>query len=157
MKDDEKERHKREQLGAELSSAVEQLVKEKLGHLDDAVLLGSKLYKRRPMEEAESRLKDVVITNIHARIALEKSDLELGENFHFEIELQNVGKTPVLLERVEETIPTGFEVVSHPETFSIANTSINMHGKKLNPYDTENLGITLRATGTGTFHITPRV
>jgi KaiC/GvpD/RAD55 family RecA-like ATPase len=62
-----------------------------------------------------------------------------------------------LLERVEETIPTGFDVVSHPETFSITNTSIDMHGKKLNPYDTENLGITLRATGTGTFNIAPRV
>lgn len=157
VKSNEKERHKREQLRAELSSAVEQFVKEKLGNLDDAVLLGSKLYKTRTMEEAESHLKDGVIPLIHARIALEKNEIELGENFHFEIELQNVGKTPVLLERVEETIPTGFEVVSHPQNFNIANTSIDMHGKKLNPYDTENLEITVRAARTGTFHLAPRV
>jgi uncharacterized repeat protein (TIGR01451 family) len=157
LKTGEKERNKREKFSTEISLAVEKLVKERIGALEDAVLLGNKLYKKPTSEEAESYLRDKAIPNIHARIALEKSDMELGENVRFEIELQNVGKAPVLLERVEEIIPNGFELVSHSDTCDIANTSLDMHGRKLSPYETEDLGVTLRATKKGSYIVAPRI
>jgi KaiC/GvpD/RAD55 family RecA-like ATPase len=157
LKTGEEERNKHDDYSTEIGLAVEKLVKERLGALEDAMLLGNKLYKKPTSEEAELYLRDKAIPNIRARIALEKSDMELGESVHLEIELQNVGKAPVLLERVEEIIPNGFELVAHSDTCDIANTSLEMHGRKLSPYETLNLGVTLRATGKGSYVIAPRI
>ena len=153
----EKERNKRKEFGAEISLAVEKLVREKLGHLEDAVLLGNRLYRKPTSEEAELYLQDKVIPRINARIAPEKGDAELGETVDFKIELQNVGKAPVLLTRLEEIVPNGFELASYLDGYGSQNASLDMHGKKLNPYETENLEIALRATKKGTFIIAPRI
>lgn len=152
-----KERNKPKEFSTEINSVVERLVKERLGLLEDAILMGNKLYKKPTSEEAELYLQDRVIPHIHARIALERSDFELGENVHFEIELQNLGKAPVLLARVEEIVPNGFELVAYPDTCDLMNSSLDMHGKKLSPYIAENFGITLRATKKGAFIIAPRI
>jgi KaiC/GvpD/RAD55 family RecA-like ATPase len=153
----EKERNKNKEFGAEISLAVEKLVKEKLGHLEDAVLLGNKFYRKPTPQEAELYLQDKVVPRINVRIVLEKGDVELGETFDFKIELQNIGKTPVLLTRLEEIAPSGFELVAHPDAYSSMTTSLDMHGKKLNPYEIENLEIALRATKKGTFIIAPKI
>ena len=150
-------RNKREESGSEFSLAVEKLVKERLGLLEDAVLLGNKLYKKPTAEEAELYLHDKAIPQIHARIALEKGDVELGESFHFGFELQNVGNAPVLLGRVEEVVPNGFELVAYPDTCDLMSTYLDMHGIRLNPHAIENLHMTLRATKKGTFLIAPRI
>lgn len=147
----------RERRREQISLAVEKLVKERLGLLEDAVLLGNKLYRKPTSEEAELYLRDKAIPHVNARMTLEKSDMELGENVHYEIELQNIGKAPVLLSRVEEMTPGGFELVSHSDTCDLVNASLNMHGKKLDPYSTETFGITLRASRKGTFIIAPRI
>ena len=157
MKTGEEARKKRDEYGTEIGLAVEKLVKERLGALENAMLLGNKLYKKPTSEEAEFYLRDKAIPNIRARIALEKSDMELGESVHLEIELQNVGKTPVLLERIGEIIPNGFELLAHSDTCDVANTSLDMHGRKLSPYETLNLGVTLRATGKGSYVIAPTI
>ena len=141
----------------DIGSAVEKLVKEKLGLLEDAVLLGNKLYRKPTSEEAELYLQNRVIPHVQARITVETSDVELGENVHFEIEMQNVGKSPVLLERVEGMVPKGFELVAHPDTCDLMGNSLDMHGGRLDPYAAENLEITLRATNKGTFIIAPRI
>ena len=114
--------NKREESGSEISLAVEKLVKERLGLLEDAVLLGNKLYKKPTSEEAELYLHDKAIPQIHARIALEKGDVELGESFHLGFELQNVGNAPVLLGKVEEAVPNGFELVAYPDTCDLMST-----------------------------------
>ena len=154
MKNGPKDREKREE---QISLAVERLVKERLGLLENAGLLGNKLYRKPTPEEAELYLRDKAIPHINARMTLEKSDMELGENVHYEIELQNIGKAPVLLSRVEEITPSGFELVSHSDTCDLVNNSLNMHGKKLDPYSTETLGITVRASRKGTFILAPRI
>lgn len=157
MKTGEKERNKRKEFSTEISLAVAKLVKEKLGLLEDAIILGNKLYKKPTSEEAELYLQDKAIPYIHARIALEKSGIELGENVHLEIELENVGKVPVLLARIEEVIPNGFELVAHSDNCDMVNTSLDMHAKRLDPYATENIGITLRATQRGQVIVTPKI
>jgi len=157
VKTGEKERNKRKEFSTEISLAVAKLVKEKLGLLEDAIILGNKLYKKPTSEEAELYLQDKAIPYIHARIALEKSGIELGENVHLEIELENVGKVPVLLARIEEVIPNGFELVAHSDNCDMVNTSLDMHAKRLDPYATENIGITLRATQRGQVIVTPKI
>jgi KaiC/GvpD/RAD55 family RecA-like ATPase len=157
VKNAEKDQEKRKELGTEISLAVEKLVKEKLGLLEDAVLLGDKVYRKPSPEEAEAYLRDRAIPHVDAKTTLEKSDVELGENFNYAVELQNIGKAPIFLSRAEEIIPNGLELVAHPEACDVVNTSLNMHGRKLDPYAAESFGITLRAGRKGTFIIAPRI
>ncbi len=152
-----KKRNEHKGVNSEINMAVEKLVKERLGLLEDAVLLGNKLYKKPTSKEAESYLQDKAIPQINARIAFEKSDMDIGENIHIEIELENVGKAPVLLARVEEIIPNGFELVAHSDNCELVSTHLDMHGKRLDSYATENLGLTLRAIRKGAFVLAPRI
>lgn len=146
-----------EEVGSDIGLAVEKLVKEKLGLLEDAVLLGNKLYKKPASEEAELYLHDKAIPQIQARIVLEKRDIELGESFNVGFELQNVGNAPVLLGRVEEVVPSGFELVAYPDSYGLMSTCLDMHSMRLNPHATESFHMTLRATRKGTFPIAPRI
>jgi KaiC/GvpD/RAD55 family RecA-like ATPase len=141
----------------ELGLALERLVREKLGLSEGAALLGNKLYKKPTSEEAELHLRDRVIPHVNVGLTLERSDLELGESFHYEIELQNIAKEPVFLSRIEEVVPAGFEVASHSDTCTFANNLLNLHGRKLDPYSTEEFGVTLRAIRKGAFILAPKV
>lgn len=154
---DTKKRPKRNEFGTELSVAVEKAVREKLGLLDDAVLLGNKIYKKPTSDEAELDLQDRAFARVEAKLALEKTNLELGENVNFEIELENVGKSPVTITRIEGIMPNGFEVVTSSNSYVLMNTSLDMHGKKLDPYVTENVRIMARSSMKGTFIVAPRV
>jgi KaiC/GvpD/RAD55 family RecA-like ATPase len=152
-----KERDKSREFGTELTLAVEKLVKERLGRLEEAVLLGNKIYRKPTSEEAELHLRDKAIPTVNARLILEKSSFELGENMSFEIELENVGKSPVLLTRIEEIVPSGLELAASSDSSVFVNTSLDMHGKKLDPYMIENVKIMLRAAKKGTFIISPKI
>lgn len=154
---DEKKRPKHEEFGAELALAVEKAVREKLGLLDDAVLLGNKIYKKPASDEAELYLRDKTFSPVKAKLAIEKSSLELGEDVNFEIELENVGKSPVLIKRLEGIMPNGFELVATSDSYVLMNTSIDMHGKRLDPYVTENVKITARSLMKGAFIIAPKI
>jgi uncharacterized repeat protein (TIGR01451 family) len=154
---DKKERAKHKEFGPELTLAVEKLVKERLGRLEDAVLLGNRIYRKPTSEETELYLRDKAIPHVKAKLALEKNSLELGENVSFQIELENVGKSPVLLTRVEEIVPNGFEFVASSDSYLAVNTSLDMHGKELNPYLVESFKVTLRAMRKGTFIIAPKI
>jgi KaiC/GvpD/RAD55 family RecA-like ATPase len=157
LKGTKEERGKRKDIRTDIAMAVEKLVMERLGNLEDAVLLGNRLYKKPTPERVDSYLQEKIMPHIQAKIMLEKSDLELGENTHFEIELQNIGKTPVLITRIEDIVPTGFELTAHSDAYHFVNTYLDMHGMRLDPYITENIGVTLRSTQKGTFLLAPRI
>ncbi|MCJ7423184.1 hypothetical protein MUP01_02810 [Candidatus Bathyarchaeota archaeon] len=154
---DRKEMTRRKELGPDLTLAVEKLVKERLGRLEGALLLGNKIYKKSTSEEAERYLRDRVIPHVTVRLALEKNSLELMETANLMVELENVGNSPVLLTRVERIVPNGFELVSSPDNYLLTNTSLDMRGKKLDPHVIENVHITLRAARKGTTIIAPRI
>lgn len=154
---DGKKRSKHREFGTELSLAVEKAVREKLGLLDDAVLLGNKIYKKPTSAEAELDLRDKTFPSVKAQLALEKTNLELGENVNLEIGLENVGKMPVTITRIEGIMPNNFELVTSSNSYILMNTSLDMHGKKLDPYVTENVKITARSSMKGTFIVAPRI
>lgn len=157
MATDKKEWAKQKKLGLELTLAVEKPVNEKLGRIEDAVLLGNKIYKKPTSEEAESYLRDKAVPHVKTKLILEKSNLELGESINLEIELENVGKSPILLTRVEQIVPSGFELVTSSDGYASVSTSLDMHGKKLDPYMTENVQIILRTIRKGSFIFTPKI
>ena len=142
----------------DIGLAVERLVKEQLGGLlEGTVLLGNKFYRKPTSEEMELQLRDRAIPHVNVKMILERSELELGESLNYTIESQNIGKTPVFLSRIEEIAPGGFEVVSHSDTCDLTSTSLNLHGRKLDPYSTESFEVTLRVNTKGAFILAPRV
>lgn len=151
------DRKDRKEVSIDIGLAIEQLVKERLGLLEDAILLGNKLYKKPTPKAIESYLHKKLIPQISAKITLEVVDVNLGENVHFGIEVQNLGKTQVLLSRVEDIIPNGFELVAHSSSYDLVSTSLDLHGKRLNPNTTESLEITLRANNKGLYILSPKV
>ena len=144
-------------LGRELTMAVEKLVMEKLGNLENAFLLGNKLYKKPAKEHVETRLQGIILPRIEAKITVEKSDLELGETVHLGVELQNNSQATIWVTRIEDLVPAGFELVAHSSGYQYANTYLDMHGMKVDPYIAENIEVTLRSIEKGTFLIAPKV
>ncbi|NIO37793.1 hypothetical protein GTO27_08840 [Candidatus Bathyarchaeota archaeon] len=144
-------------LGREFTIAVEKLVMEKLGNLEDAFLLGNKLYKKPTKEPIKTRLQSIILPNIETKIALEKSDLELGETVRLGVELQNNSQAAVWATRIEDLVPAGFELAARSGGYRYVNTYLDMHGMKIDSYITENIEVTLRSTRKGTFLIAPKV
>lgn len=129
---------------------------EKLGDLESAFLLGNKLYKNPRTEPVETRSQTVSPPEIETHLVLEKSDLELGETLRIEVELQNNSPAAVWVTRIEDIVPAGFELVDSG-SYRYASTYLDMHGMKVDPYIAENVAITLRSIGKGTFLIAPEV
>ena len=144
-------------LGRELTMAVEKLVMEKLGNLEDAFLLGNKLYKKPTERPVETCLQGIIAPSLEAKIVFEKSDLELGETVRFGVELQNSSQAAVWVTRIENLVPEGFELVAHSNGYQYVNTYLDVHGMKVDPYIAENIEVTLRSIRKGTFLVAPRV
>jgi KaiC/GvpD/RAD55 family RecA-like ATPase len=143
-------------LGKDFTGAVEKFVMEKLGDVESAFLLGNKLYKKPKTEPSETRLRGVILPRIETRLALEKSDFELGETMRITIELQNTSQTAVWVTRIENLVPRGFELVDSGG-HRYVNTYLDVHGKKVDPYIAETIEITLRSTKKGSFLVAPKV
>jgi KaiC/GvpD/RAD55 family RecA-like ATPase len=129
---------------------------KKLGTLEDMILLGEKLYKA-PINSAEERKTEKPSVHLQARLTIEKEELEAGENIDVDIELINIGKTPVLLIEAEDIIPQGFELVSKPRQYDLEGTNLDMNGRRLDPLLTEEFKVTLRSFERGLFVLKPKI
>jgi KaiC/GvpD/RAD55 family RecA-like ATPase len=69
----------------------------------------------------------------------------------------NVGKEPVSLTRIENLVPSGFQLVSKPDYCQFADTHLTMKGKKLEPLLTTEIAVTLKSCKNGSIEIKPRV
>jgi KaiC/GvpD/RAD55 family RecA-like ATPase len=147
-----------EEIATSISLALQKLVAERLGSLQDSVLLGNRVIrKQEPETDEASYLRDNVMLPIQARVILEARDFEVSENFLLRIQLENLGKTQVSIARVYGLIPPDFEVVTLPDTCKLVNAFLDLHGMKLDPYASENIDVTLRPTRKGTFNVAPRI
>ncbi len=94
---------------------------------------------------------------IEANLVLSSKEAKAGENFNLEIQIANVGKEAALLAKVEEILPSGFELVAKPDYCHFEDAYLDMKGKKLNPLKTEEIRLILRSFDKGTFAIKPRI
>ena len=147
-----------EEIAASISSALEKLVAERLGSLQDPVLLGNRIVgKQEPKTDEASYLRDNVIFPLQAKVILEARDFEVNENFSLRIQLENLGKTKVSIARIYGLIPPHFEVVTVSGTCKLDNDFLDLHGITLDPYVSESIDMTLRPTRKGMFNVAPRI
>lgn len=145
-------------IGRSISLAVEKLLTEKLGNLQDSVLLGNRVItKPESTQDEASYIKANVMPSVQARIILDRRDFEVGESFQLRIQIQNTGKTQISIIRIDTLAPVDFESSVFSNPYKLVSTYLDLQGKKLDPYVSEDIDITLRPARKGTFVWTPRI
>ena len=95
--------------------------------------------------------------DIQAKIVNEKSKLTVGEDASLKMQIVNVGKESVLLARIENILPAGFQLVSKPDCFSFKNMQLITMGKRLDPLKTEEIEIILKPFKSGVYEAQMRI
>lgn len=106
---------------------------------------------------AEDYIEHKPRVRIQARLSLRANEAKVGEDVNLGIKLINEGKTPVLLLKIEEALPAGFELIAKPNYCRFEDTYLDMNAKKLNPSMTEEIRLTVRLFDKGTFSIKPKI
>jgi KaiC/GvpD/RAD55 family RecA-like ATPase len=152
------ERRNTRERAHDISLTVEKLVTERLGKLQDSFLLGNRLFKRpKSAVDETSFLEGNLMPSVQARMIMEKTDYEIGESFQLGVQLQNTGKTPVSIDRIEELIPPGFDPLATSNPYKFVSTFLDLRGRRLDPYSSESIEITLIPTRKGASLLAPQV
>ncbi len=110
-----------------------------------------------PSEESAVGLERFENASIQASLIPPKRQIPVGEEVNLEIQITNVGKQAVLLDKVEEILPPGFEVVAKPSYSHLEDNHLEMNGKKLDPLKTEDIRLAMKSFDDGTFVVKPRI
>jgi tetratricopeptide (TPR) repeat protein len=94
--------------------------------------------------------------NIQAYLSA-PAEATLGEEFEVRMDLANVAKEMGLLVRIDELIPSAFEVARDLSPYLMEGKSLNTRGRQLPPQKVESLTISLKATQIGNFQLCPQV
>jgi KaiC/GvpD/RAD55 family RecA-like ATPase len=158
MPERKKESDERKEIGRDFSRAVEKLIIERLGGLKDSIPFGNEVFgKPDSAKDESSYLETNVMPSIDARIIVDRTDFELGESFQLRIQLQNVGKTPVFVSKVDSLVPPDFEPSIPPGPCRLVSTYLELQDMRLEPQSSGNVDLTLRPTRKGTFLMAPRI
>ena len=110
-----------------------------------------------PSQEEAVGLDRFAHADVQAALIVSRTDVRIGEDMNVEIELVNAGRASAQLTKLENVIPSGFEVLSKPAAYRIEDSYIIMKGKRLDPLKTEEIALILKPTVQGTFMLKPRI
>ena len=110
-----------------------------------------------PNEERAVGLERFEHAEIQSKIVQPETEIKIGENMTLGIQFVNVGKETVLLSRVENLVPAGFQLVGKPDYCEFEGSKLIMKGKKLEPLKTEEIKFTLKSFVRGSVEIKPRI
>ncbi len=110
-----------------------------------------------PSEETAVGLEKFEHVEIQAKLIQPKKEIRVGEDFDLELQIANMGKEAVLLTKVEEILPSDFQLITKPDYCNFEDTYLDMKGKRLEPLKTEEIKLTLKSFDIGTFQIKPRI
>lgn len=85
--------------------------------------------------------------SLYANLSLGATEVNAGEEVDLAIDIINSGETPVFLTRVGRIIPQGFHVINKPNHFH--DTYLDMKGKRLDPFTTEKIRLTMTSMDKG--------
>jgi len=114
-------------------------------------------YLLTPTEETPVGLERFEHANLQAKLVQPEKDIRIGKEFNLKMQVANVGKQAVLLAKIEDVVPRGFQLVDKPDYCHFEDSYLGMKGKRLDPLNSEDIKIVLRPFDKGTFEITPRI
>ncbi len=110
-----------------------------------------------PTEEKAAGLERFEQADVQAKLITRVREAKVGDKVRFELQVVNVGREAILLNRVEKVVPEGFEPVVTPDHSQFENSSLIVKGKRLEPLKLEELAFTLRPLQKGSFQMIPKV
>jgi KaiC/GvpD/RAD55 family RecA-like ATPase len=110
-----------------------------------------------PRTESAVGLERFEHSDIQAKLVQHETEIKVGSTVTLEIQIINVGKEPISLNRIENLVPPGFQLVDKPEYCQFEDFQLTMKGKRLDPLKTDEMKITLRPFKKGTIEIKPRI
>lgn len=123
--------------------------------LEDMTLLGDKVYADKTLTESEKVISDY--PPVRSRLVLGEEEAKIGEEIRLEFEIVNDGRTPVFLSKIEEVIPTNFEILDYPDYCTLTGSSLDLNRRRLNPTETEEVQLVLQPFDRGRFSIMPKI
>jgi len=100
--------------------------------------------------------KEFERANVQGRVIL-PSEAEVGKSFEVQFDLVNAGNALALLVKLEKAVPKPWKVVLQTDRHQMADGSVNLGGKKLDPLNTETVSMRVEAGEPGIFEIRPKV
>jgi KaiC/GvpD/RAD55 family RecA-like ATPase len=110
-----------------------------------------------PSEEKAAGLERFEQADVQAKLITRVKEAKVGDKVSFELQVVNVGREAILLNRVEKIVPEGFEPVATPDHSQFEDSNLMVKGKRLEPLRLEELAFTLRPLQKGSFQIIPKV
>jgi KaiC/GvpD/RAD55 family RecA-like ATPase len=110
-----------------------------------------------PSEETAVGLERFESANIEGNTVASSKKVSIGANLKLKIQVSNVSKQTVLLDKIQGVPPPGFRLVTKPSYCDYENSYLIMNGKRLGPLKTEEITLVLNATKRGTYHISPEI
>jgi tetratricopeptide (TPR) repeat protein/KaiC/GvpD/RAD55 family RecA-like ATPase len=107
-------------------------------------------------EEKAVGLERFEHADLQAKLIPHENEVRVGEDINLEIQIVNVGKEAVFLSRIENILPSGFQLVGKPEGTSFEDMHLALKGKRLDPLKTDEMRLSLRSFMKGTSEIKPR-
>jgi len=95
--------------------------------------------------------------DVQSSLIVRPRDMHVGQDLSIVIELVNAGRGTAQLTKVEDLIPSGFDLVAEPEKYRVENSCLNMKGRRLDALKTEEVKLVLRPMGQGEFELKPRI
>ena len=110
-----------------------------------------------PNEEKAVGLERFAHAEIQARLIRPENETKVGEEVNLEVQIVNVGKEPVLMTKIENLLPVGFQVVTKPDYCTVEGSSLVLKGRKIEPLKTEEIRIAFKSFIKGDVKISPKI
>jgi KaiC/GvpD/RAD55 family RecA-like ATPase len=110
-----------------------------------------------PSEEVAVGLERFEHAEIQSKIVQHETEANMGSTVDLEIQIVNVGKEPVMLTKIKDLVPPGFQLVGKPSYCRFENATLTVGGRRLDPLRTEEIKLSLRSLKKGAFELRPRI
>jgi KaiC/GvpD/RAD55 family RecA-like ATPase/tetratricopeptide (TPR) repeat protein len=94
---------------------------------------------------------------IQTKVVQHGTAFKVGNVTTFEIQILNIGKEAVSLNRIESLLPPGFQLIGKPDYSSFEGLNLLLKGKRLEPLQMEEIKIALRSIRKGVAEVKPRI
>lgn len=81
----------------------------------------------------------------------------VGNDVTVEIAMINAGKNPAFLVKIMGIVMEGPELRKKPVSYNLKKAHLDMKGRRLDPFKTEELKLTYRSLKKGTYTLKPRI
>jgi tetratricopeptide (TPR) repeat protein len=124
---------------------------ERQGRVEEARIHLDEIKRNR--QDADKKFEHA---NVQPSLMVRRQGV-VGEEVEMRLDLVNVARNPCTLTNVEGLIPLGSKIVSFPSFCSIQNSSINLNGKRIDPFQVETIKLRAIFGKAGVYKLEPRI